>query len=306
MQVFAWFVFVAFFFVLRLILKGSGKVVDIAADAYKTVNSKEHQSSYKSSQQKNGKVFCVYCGTQNDTDSRFCIKCGKVLEQNKLKNPFENTVFGYAITLVAYVAKADGYISENEAEVIAILLSDMSNDDEDIRKLLKQIYEEAKNAPVKNHADIARKILVLSRLEFSQNESEEYNNIFIKWLVMLVYADNKKNLKQNLVVDEIANIMQINKLYLQELHKKFESANNNQSSNSSSSSSMDDNYKILKCKPTDTDDDIKKAYRELAKQYHPDTISGKGLAEDFILFATHKFKEINSAYEAIKKQRGMK
>jgi DnaJ like chaperone protein len=46
---------------------------------------------------------------------------------------------------------------------------------------------------------------------------------------------------------------------------------------------------------------VKKAYRKLVSEYHPDKIISKGLPEDFIKFAEEKFREINEAYEAIKK-----
>ncbi|GAA8713387.1 hypothetical protein oki672_11600 [Helicobacter pylori] len=62
-------------------------------------------------------------------------------------------------------------------------------------------------------------------------------------------------------------------------------------------------YKILKCSPTDSLDTIKKAYRKLASEYHPDKIQSKDLPEAFIIFATEKLKEINHAHEMIVKSR---
>jgi DnaJ like chaperone protein len=47
--------------------------------------------------------------------------------------------------------------------------------------------------------------------------------------------------------------------------------------------------------------EVKKAYRKLVSEYHPDKIVAKGLPEDFIKFAEQKFREINEAYEAIQK-----
>ena len=44
---------------------------------------------------------------------------------------------------------------------------------------------------------------------------------------------------------------------------------------------------------------VKKAYRKLVSEYHPDKIVSKGLPEDFTKFAEEKFREINEAYEAI-------
>ena len=50
-------------------------------------------------------------------------------------------------------------------------------------------------------------------------------------------------------------------------------------------------------------DEIKKAYRKLAKKYHPDRLSSLG--EDAQKAAKEKFQEINNAYEAIKKERNI-
>lgn len=58
-------------------------------------------------------------------------------------------------------------------------------------------------------------------------------------------------------------------------------------------------YEILGVSPTASDDEIKKAYRELAKKYHPDNNVNNPLAD----LAEEKMKEINEAYDAILKMR---
>lgn len=62
-------------------------------------------------------------------------------------------------------------------------------------------------------------------------------------------------------------------------------------------------YSILGVDPSATDEEVKKAYREMAKKNHPDLVSNLG--EDVHQAAEAKFKEINEAYEVIKKQRGI-
>ena len=62
---------------------------------------------------------------------------------------------------------------------------------------------------------------------------------------------------------------------------------------------MSDPYKVLGVSPTATDDEIKKAYYELARKYHPDNYSGSDLAD----LAEEKMKEVNEAYDAIKDMR---
>lgn len=56
---------------------------------------------------------------------------------------------------------------------------------------------------------------------------------------------------------------------------------------------MDDPYKVLGVEPGASDEEIKKAYRRLAKKYHPDLNPGDEVA-------ARKMKEVNAAYERIK------
>ena len=63
---------------------------------------------------------------------------------------------------------------------------------------------------------------------------------------------------------------------------------------------MTDPYQILNISPNASDDEVKKAYRDLARKYHPDNYHDNPLAD----LAQEKMKEINAAYDAIQKQRG--
>lgn len=65
-------------------------------------------------------------------------------------------------------------------------------------------------------------------------------------------------------------------------------------------------YSVLGIPETATDDEVKKAYRKLTLEYHPDTIAGKGLGPEFTEFAASKFREVQKAYEEICKDRNIK
>ena len=66
---------------------------------------------------------------------------------------------------------------------------------------------------------------------------------------------------------------------------------------------MDDAYKALGVSADSTDQEVKKAYRKLISQYHPDKLMGQGVPEDMIKVATEQAKEVQLAYDLISKSR---
>ncbi|MBT8310686.1 MAG: DnaJ domain-containing protein, partial [Flavobacteriaceae bacterium] len=67
-------------------------------------------------------------------------------------------------------------------------------------------------------------------------------------------------------------------------------------------SSRDNAYKILEVSKKATDDEVKKAYRKMAKKYHPDKVAHLG--KEHQKGAEEKFKQVQRAYEQIQKERG--
>lgn len=62
---------------------------------------------------------------------------------------------------------------------------------------------------------------------------------------------------------------------------------------------MTDPYKVLGVSPSATDEEVKDAYRKLARKYHPDNYVNNPLSD----LATEKMKEINEAYDEVQRQR---
>lgn len=61
-------------------------------------------------------------------------------------------------------------------------------------------------------------------------------------------------------------------------------------------------YKILEISESSTNDEIKKAYRKMARKYHPDRV--QHLGDEHMVGAKEKFQKVQEAYEKIKKEKG--
>jgi DnaJ-domain-containing protein 1 len=66
-----------------------------------------------------------------------------------------------------------------------------------------------------------------------------------------------------------------------------------------------DAYAQLGVRPDASDEEIRRAYRNLAKKYHPDAIRAQGLGEEALAKADERMKSINSAWNALKTARGL-
>ncbi len=111
------------------------------------------------------------------------------------------------------------------------------------------------------------------------------------YLFGIAQADGKVDKSEADVISQIAGAMGIGAADFQSLRAMFVK-------------DTDSAYKILEISPDATDDEVKLAYREMAKKYHPDLVSHLG--EEVQHSAEKKFQKVNEAYEAIKKERGFK
>ena len=225
-------------------------------------------------------------------------KIYKIYAKNKLrkisssKELFRVSELGLFIALVAKVAKADGRVDELEAQLIGIMFDDISKifpDKEKTRNILKEIFNEEKERDndTREIAQSLNKLLGHSRLKRKQ---------FIEFLIQLAFVGKGMSSDEDKVLREIVHELNITSDEYSSMIYKFE----NMLKNKQTTMSVQKACEILGVNEADDMSVIKKTYRKLVRQYHPDIIKSQDKDEAYIEEATAKTQEINQAYEIIK------
>ncbi len=184
------------------------------------------------------------------------------------------------LVLIAAVMKADGRVMKSELDYVK-------------RYFVSRFGEDTASEAIIMLRDILRQEIPLRdvTMQLSQRLDYSYRLEMLHFLFGIASADGSVSDAENNVIQRISGYMNISDSDFQSIRAMFVSQ-------------TDASYKILEIEPTASDDEVKKAYRRMAMKYHPDKVSHLG--EDFKTVAHEKFKKVQAAYDAIKKERGIK
>ena len=192
------------------------------------------------------------------------------------------------LVLASYIIKADGKVMHSEMELVRNMLrqnfGDVASQQGD--EILRRLFDEQKRVgeqQFKNTvADCCRQIA--QNMDYSQRLQ------LLNFLVMISQADGHVDATEVAAMKECAQWMQM-------------SADEVDSMLGLGKDDLESAYKVLGVSPSATDDELKRAYRKLALEHHPDKVAALG--EDIRKAAEKKFQEINDAKERIWKARGL-
>jgi DnaJ like chaperone protein len=213
------------------------------------------------------------------------------LEERQRPRPtsLEETQLAFFVgtfSMLAKLAKADGRVMQEEIDTIeSFAINDLGLTPSS-REVAFNIFRAALNSPA-SFEDFAVQFYGHFRNQPQMIE------MMIDILLRVAAADGSIHLAEETLIQSAARIFQCDQNRLNQLKSRY-------------MTSSDKHYDILGCSRQDTEETIKRRYRHLVQTYHPDKIAGKGLPDEFTQLAQDKFREIQEAYEAIKKERNMR
>jgi len=218
-------------------------------------------------------------------------------KQEKAPSPRQNQdlveEYGTVVALMAKVAKADGHVNELEAELISNTFDDIVaelDDPQKMRARLKEIFKMEKEG---GHSV---RELAKNFLEFSDGFKQQK---ILEFLINLAFTDGSLAKEEERVIEEVAYIFNISPKKYGSILESYRNFYANRSR--SSKMSTDECFRILGCKKDASLIEVKKSYRKLVKEHHPDIVRGRGESEEAIEDANAKLQTINEAYECAKK-----
>ena len=216
----------------------------------------------------------------------------KLIKISSSKELFRESELGLFIALVAKVAKADGRVHELEAQLIGIMFDDISGvfpDKDKTRAILKAIFNEEKERD-DDTVEIAQSLnRVLGRSMLKRKQ-------YVEFLIQLAFVDGGVSSDEDKVLREIVRELNISTNDYNAMVTRFE----NMLKNKQATMSLKEACDVLGVNESDDMSVIKKTYRKLVREYHPDIIKSQDKDEAYIEEATAKTQELNQAYEVIK------
>lgn len=200
------------------------------------------------------------------------------------------------ISLAAKVCKADGHVTESEVRAFDDFLKvNMGMPAED-RRHAAQIFNRARDSDVPASA-FARQIRGILG-----GQPDRLRDI-VTILLQIAHADGHLAPAEESLIRSITRDLGLSEHDYAHCWAFFGGGRASAGSGPRPAAKTD--YEVLGLAPSATDAEVKKAYRRIAREYHPDVLQSKGLPEDFMAFAKEKLQKTNEAYDRIKRERDM-
>ncbi len=216
----------------------------------------------------------------------------------------QTAFFTATFSVMGHVAKADGQVSADEIALAQSVMDEMDLAPH-LRQTAMRLFTEGKSAdfPLDD---------VLEQFRQECHRRNTLIQMFIEIQIQAAYADGKMALPEEQLLLHICSKVGVSEFIFRRLEqmitaqREFGGGRGRQRGAPSTRPqglSLKDAYAILNVSPETSDSEVKKAYRRLLSQHHPDKLVAKGLPEEMMKMATRKTHDIRKAYEKVKESR---
>lgn len=217
------------------------------------------------------------------------------------KKVFFKTTF----MVMGYIAKADGRVSEKEIQIAREAMAHLQLTQDQIMSAI-QFFNMGKSPQFNFNS-------VMDNFVRHCGHHPQLVQLFVELQIQSALVEGVPNYRKRQVLELLCEKLNISESLISQMeaHSHADTSSQYRRTEQSNSTRSSDNelaysYKLLDINQTATDQQLKRAYRKLMSQHHPDKLVSKGLPEEMIKIATEKAQRIQLAYDLICKSRGIK
>ncbi len=207
----------------------------------------------------------------------------------------QSAFFTATFSMMGHLAKSDGVVTKAEIAVAESVMQQMRLSPQQ-KKVAIALFEKGKEADFPVRA-------ALEQLRQECHRRRNLLQMFIEILAVTALADGGLQAAERQILDNAATAVGFSRQEFQSILQRLQASQQMHGKQENTTARLSDAYSLLGLAKDASDEEIKRAYRRLMNQHHPDKLVAKGLPQEMMDMANQKTLEIKAAYELIRQSR---
>ncbi|UJF19575.1 co-chaperone DjlA [Vibrio sp. SS-MA-C1-2] len=221
----------------------------------------------------------------------------------------QSAFFTATFAVMGHVAKAKGHVTQDEIRVASTIMDRM--------RLQGESRQQAQEAFREGKSDDFPLEEMLEKVRFASAGRIDLLQFFLEVQIQAAFADGDLHPSERQILHTIARKLGFSeqqleqRLQMQEAAFRFQQGGGSYQGGGNwqqapTQNQLADAYTVLGIEESASNQEVKRAYRKLMNEHHPDKLVAKGLPPEMMEVAKEKAQEIQAAYELIRKEKGFK